>query len=346
MVPESRALALSTAGYESPPLVESHNAADLERLQQLWRDRIRDSDTRDYPIGPGDVLEIAVPAMEEISTRTVRVSGEGTIELPFVGEVHTTGLTEEELSETIRQRLKSYMHHPRVALFVREYRSRQVAVIGAVDKPGLYSLASGGDTVLEVVTQAGGLKEDAAPRLYLLPAEPVKREHAQMLAATLPAQFLKRDPSPLILKTADPIEIDLQTIAHGGASSYLSLPVRPGDVIIVPGGGEVLVQGWVEKPASYKITPGLTVLGAIAAAGGPHFAANTSAVRILRAGKSGEKIMMETDLEKVKIGERPDIAVQDGDVVEVTSSSSKLVPYGVYHFFSTVFRVGATIRGY
>jgi polysaccharide export outer membrane protein len=114
-------------------------------------------------------------------------------------------------------------------------------------------------------------------------------------------------------------------------------------VILVPGSGAVLVQGWVEKPGSYKITPGLTVLGAVAAAGGPLFPADTSAVNVMRTGKDGGKILLLADIEKIKRGERSDVSVQEGDVIEVAASGPKLVPYGVYRFFSAVFHIGAGV---
>ena len=157
-----------------PAVLTANNqeAADLERLTLLWQKRTHEGAASDYPIGPGDVLEIAVPAMEELSNRTVRVSGEGTISLPFIGVVRASGLTEEELRAEIRRRLEvDYMYNPQVNLFVREYRSRQVAVIGAVGKPGLYSLASETDTLLDMISLAGGMKEEAAPRLHFIPAE-------------------------------------------------------------------------------------------------------------------------------------------------------------------------------
>ena len=109
---------------------------------------------------------------------------------------------------------------------------------------------------------------------------------------------------------------------------------------MVPGSGQVLVQGWVEKPGAYRITPGLTALGAVAAAGGPLFAADTSAVQVIRTGKWGERISYLADLEKIKHGEKPDISAQEGDVIEVASSGPKLVPYGIYRFFTTIFNVG------
>jgi len=96
----------------------------------------------------------------------------------------------------------------------------------------------------------------------------------------------------------------------------------------------------VEKPASYKITPGLTVLGAVGAAGGTHFAADTRTVKVLRVGRDGEKKAFLVDLEKIRNGNSSDIAVQEGDVIEVPSSTAKLIPYGFYSFVTTLFRSG------
>jgi polysaccharide export outer membrane protein len=312
----------------------------LERLAQLWQRRTQDRPLTDYPIGSGDVLEITVPAMEELRGRVVRVSGEGTIALPLIGVVKAAGLTEEALREAIRRQLENYMHNPQLDLFVRDYRSRQVAVIGAVTKPGLYNLASETDTILDLVALAGGMRDEAAQRILLIPAEPADPGMTKALAAILPAQLVSQDPSPLFLKQTDPLVIDLNNLAHGGHQLYLSLPARPGDVIMVPGSGQVLVQGWVEKPGAYRITPGLTALGAVAAAGGPLFAADTSAVQVIRTGKRGERISYLADLEKIKTGEKPDIAAQEGDVIEVAASGPKLVPYGIYRFFTSIFNVG------
>lgn len=79
----------------------------LERLAQLWQRRTQDRPLTDYPMGPGDILEITVPAMEELRGRVVRISGEGTIALPLIGAVKAAGLTEEELREAIRRRLEN-----------------------------------------------------------------------------------------------------------------------------------------------------------------------------------------------------------------------------------------------
>ena len=142
------------------------------------------------------------------------------------------------------------MRNPQVNLFVREFRSRQVAVLGAVQKPGLHNLASGADTIFDMISQAGGMRADAAQRILLIPADPVEPEKAKAIAATLPAQVVSQDPSPLILKDIDPIVVNTSTLLRGGNQAYLGLPARPGDVIVVPGASEALIQGWIEKPGS------------------------------------------------------------------------------------------------
>lgn len=319
---------------------ESSRQTDLERLDLMWQSRIREDGALDFPIGPGDVLEISVPGMEELSTRTVQVSGTGTISLPFVGEVQASGQTQEGLREEIRHLLEeNYMYNPQVNLLVREYRSRQVAVVGAVEKPGLYNLASRTDTLLDMISMAGGMKSGAAPRIHFIPAEPIADGKTKELASLFPTQLVNADPSSLILEKANPIVIDLKLLTMRDNQTYLALPARPGDVIMVPGAGDIVVDGWVQKPGSYKITSELTVMGAVAAAV-PLFAADTSSVRIFRVGKGGEKTSFLIDLNKIKRGESTDLPVQEGDIIDVSASGPKLVPYGIYSLFNTAFRVG------
>jgi protein involved in polysaccharide export with SLBB domain len=316
------------------------DSGDVQRLADLWRKRSREKADADFPIGVGDVLEISVPAIEELRSRTVRIAGDGTIALPFIGKITAAGLTEEELQQNVVERLKQYMYDPRVITFVKEYRSRQVAVLGAVPKPGLYSVSSGADTLMDVLSEAGGIEPGADPKVYLIPAEPAGNGEQAKIAATMPQHLLKQDPAPLILKRTDPILIDVKQISFGGNQQYLSLPVRPGDVIMVPSGGQVLVEGWVEKPGAYGLSPGLTVAGIVVQAGGPLYPAEVNSVKIIRAEKGGSKSFIYADLEKIKQGDSPDIPLQGGDIVEVAARTSRLVPYGFYRFFSTIVNVG------
>src|SRR5690349_22259235 len=69
--------------------------SDLDKLAKVWQKRSQENEFSDYPVGIGDVLEISVPAIEELRARTLRISGDGTISLPFVGKIQAAGLTQE-----------------------------------------------------------------------------------------------------------------------------------------------------------------------------------------------------------------------------------------------------------
>ena len=112
---------------------------------------------------------------------------------------------------------------------------------------------------------------------------------------------------------------------------------------MVPGGGQVLVEGWVEKPGAYKISQGITVAGVVAEAGGPLFPADLNTVRVIRSDKDGNRSFITVDLEKIKRGESTDISLNGGDIVEVSAQTSKLVPYGLYKVFTSIVNVGASI---
>jgi polysaccharide export outer membrane protein len=343
-----------------PPMVATRTTANLgadthsvderpgeELLRQLWQRRAQDQGEADYPLGPGDTIEVSVAALAEITNKVVRVSRAGLITLPLVGKVRAGGLTEEALSEEIRRRLAAeYMHDPQVNLLVREYRSRQVAVVGAVEKPGLYSLTSDTDTLLDMISLAGGMQRDAGRYLQLIPAEPVEKDKVQALAAAFPESLRQKGVSPIFLKRTEPLVIDTGARATAPGQLYLAIPARPGDVIVVPGAGEAMVEGWVERPGTYKVTANTTVSAVIAAAGGPLYAADTSAIKIIRTNGVGARTSMDLDLTDLKHGRILDPPVHDGDIIEVASSSPKLVPYGLYRLLTTVVHIGGSVPLY
>ena len=337
---------------------EEQAAADPQRLAELWKDRTRPLPYSDYPIGPGDILQISVPSIEVLKDRSVRVSGDNTIALPLVGELRVDGLTEPNLRHALERRLDKYMYDPQIEVFVKEYRSRQVAVTGAVDKPGHYNLTGQADTILDMITLAGGLREDAADRIVLIPAESNygtsskagsvraaahKSNPREKLATSSSASLQDRAIIGRARASLNPVVISLRNVdLASDATNYLDLPVRPRDVIVVPSGGSVMVEGWVRNPGAVRITPGLTVLGAVAAVGGPLFAADTGSVTIVRSGQRGEKVVLKSDLEKIMHRRKPDLEVQQDDVIVVDYSNAAIVPYFFYMLFNR-FGIGAGI---
>jgi protein involved in polysaccharide export with SLBB domain len=362
--------AITADGAAANPAAALDNSSDVARLDALWRQRTRDNSVGDFTVGPGDVLEVSVPAIDELKDRSVRVSGENTIALPLAGVINVKGLTEQGVRDQIKQRLQKYMYDPQVDVFTKQYESRQVAVVGMVQKPGLYTLTSPNDTILAMISRAGGTTAEGAQRILLIPAPPGKgAETSAMLAAasqlsvapasapaapkattaeqpekanegiavqrvgegeSVPASY--QPPAtqmPAGLDSADPIVIDLNNTHN---ENELAIPARPGDVIIVPAAGQVMVKGWVQNTGAFKITPGMTVLGAVTAAGGEMFSSDAV---ILRAGatSSSSKIEIPVDLAAIQKGTAPDVPVQGGDVVIVRKSVAGAVPYAAYTMF-------------
>jgi protein involved in polysaccharide export with SLBB domain len=137
-----------------------------------------------------------------------------------------------------------------------------------------------------------------------------------------------RDPAGLNSVTRQrPAEQVVISTSRAEDQRYLELPAKPGDVIVVPAAGQVTVQGWVDKPGAFPITSGMTVLGSVAAAGGPLF---SSSATLLREQSEGHKVEVALDLDKMKHGEQPDLPVQGGDVVVVERSAVGAVPYSLY----------------
>jgi protein involved in polysaccharide export with SLBB domain len=144
------------------------STSDRQRLEELWRKRTGDSFGSDFTLGPGDVIEVSVP-LEELQHREVRVSPRDTITLPLAGVVDVTGMTEQNLTDALHLRLAKYMYDPPISLYVSHYGSREVAVMGAVAKPDLYTLASGSDTLMGMISKAGGMTGDAAGKVVFVP---------------------------------------------------------------------------------------------------------------------------------------------------------------------------------
>jgi polysaccharide biosynthesis/export protein len=340
----------------------SRDAQGEESLAALFRKRTEGPVVQDYPIGPGDVLEVSVPPIDELSKVTEQVDADGTISLPMLGTLKAGGLTKQQLCAELRDKLKTYMYKPDVEVFVKRYNSREVAVVGAVNRPGLITLSAPNETVLDMLTSAGGITSSAADEVILLPAEYSSRSAAGRIAQVsaetpAPADGLRQgteaaapsrgalehnEAGALIRQNSHPLIIPIKSSALAGSAGYLNMPVRPGDVLVVPGGGEVMVVGWVQHPGHFRVGSGLTVLGAIGAAGGPMYAADTADIHLVRTRRDGSKLVLRVNLSRIKDGTEADLPVRGNDVIDVPYSNLKIGPYVFYSILTRV-GVGAPI---
>lgn len=308
------------------------------RLAELRASRSARSTSGDYVVGEGDLLSIDAVNLPEM-TKRVRVDGQGNITLPLVETVAVGGKTVAEVQRDLGTRLRKYVYDPQVSVFVEEYRSQQIAVMGAVQRPGLVSETGDHTSVLDAISAAGGMTADAGSRLYLIPVESRSGTKAAAGVRTVAtADDVNR------LADAAPIVIDTAAVDETVQQQFFSLPVQGGDVIVVPRAGEFVADGWVNKPGTYPITSGLTVRGAIATAGGFAFPADKHNVRIVHSAPNGATEVRDVDYNAIVAEKTPDIFIQQGDVVEVGSSKAKLIPYGAYKVTADIIRVGAGIR--
>lgn len=319
----------------------------------LWERRTKQGDSYDFPVGPGDVLHIQVADLKEFEQLTVRVDGDGTIDLPLTGNMAVAGMDEDQVRQAIAARVGEYVIDPRVHVFISQYYSRSVSVMGMVAKPGAYPLAGPSDSILDVIGRAGGMREGAAQRVVLFPMEtninainrdassdgtvgcadevtggnnqlgpsPNCRVPSPSSAALATSGDTLELPKEVSKTKGSTIVIDLTKPALAGC---LDIPARPGDVVLVPPAGQVGVYGWVEKPGIFDVTPGMTVLGAVTAAGGAPFSSNAE---ILRTSSDGQREVVPIDLSRVEKGGQRDVAVEAGDLVLVRASALGAVPY-------------------
>lgn len=117
----------------------------------------------DYTIQPLDILEIKI-YMEDDLQRYYRVSQNGYISYPFIGEVLVTGLTVSALEKELTHLLSpDYFNNPQITIFVERYHSRRIFILGAVNNPGSYDIPAEKElTVVEAISLAGGFTEEAA----------------------------------------------------------------------------------------------------------------------------------------------------------------------------------------
>jgi polysaccharide biosynthesis/export protein len=339
--------ACTTQTATQPPAAGTAPVADApdpstgnDNLASLCAQRASANSAKDFTIGPGDVIQINVPGTDEFRNYQARVSPTGALELPLVGSVQAAGLTEQGLTDELKKHLGEYIRSPDVEVLVAQYQSREVGVAGMVQKPGPYTLVSPSETLLDVMSQAGGTAPTAANQIYFIPGQagaplpghaglPI-RGQAGSQTLTIPPVNAAGAPTGQLSARQDIHVIDLSNPA---SSKYMSCPARPGDVLIAPATGLVMVQGWVRQPGSFPIAPRMTVLGAVDAAGGAMF---SSDAHLLRSNSSGTKVDTPLDLSKIASGKQPDIPVESGDVVAVFGSVIGAVPYAFYTLFTRV----------
>jgi polysaccharide export outer membrane protein len=243
-------------------------------------------------IGPGDEVHVQVfdtPDLDE----NARVTDSGDLPLVLGGKIKLASLTPLEAARSIEGALiqAHVMYSPRVMVTVTQYATQNVTVFGQVVKPGTYPINTP-RSVLDVLGLAGGLT-DLADRHVIIERHTSHRQ--------------------------------ISYYVSNRASDFLdqTVLVNPGDKVLVARAGIVYVLGDVGRAGGYPMTNNdgtLTVLQAIAAAGGTASSAVPSHTRLIRRTASGGYQSDPVPFSAMQKGKKPDIQLQAGDIVYVPFS--------------------------
>ncbi len=254
-------------------------------------------------IGPGDLLRITFVREPELEQR-IRVLDSGQIVLALAGAVSVQGLTPAQAAARIAAQYRDgkFLLHPEVSVFVEEYATETVTILGQVAHPGNFRLDAP-RSLIDVLSLAGGLNE-FADRHIVVERAAKNGEPAERIRAFLP-------------NSAD-------------AALNDNVLVRPGDTVIVPKAGIVYVLGDVAHPGGYVMQNDsqLTVLQAIALAAGASKTASEKRVRLVR-NVDGLTQSIDLPLRDMERGRQPDVPLQANDILYVPFSLAKNLSMGI-----------------
>lgn len=309
-----------------------------DRLQTLLQERHADQTKQtsgSYRIGPGDVLRFEVFEVQELN-REVRVRPDGSITLPLIGVIQTQGKSEQEVQDEVSKRLEEFVYTPQVQVFISQYGAQKISVIGEVQKPGAYPLLRDNYTLAELMGEAGGRTEKASSIIVLIPALP-DQQNATPLAQDQVARARLADPNQRF-----GIEIYFDDLVGSISKPPVIIPLRAGDTVIVPEAGMVQIDGEVNKPGSFQLASRMSLIGAVATAGGLTYSADVNQVEVIRELGEGKKALITVNLEQIALQQGNDIRLRDGDVVRVPSHGSRFATRQVINTLNSFLHFGVS----
>jgi polysaccharide export outer membrane protein len=266
-----------------------------------------------YILGPGDEIRVSVVDLDEVGQYPTRIDLRGTINLPIAGRLDAAGLTAEQLEAQIAERLSGYLQNPDVTVAITEMNGQPVTVLGSVTQPGVQQV-QGRKTLMEVVSQAGGLSPDAG---YAIRIARLKER------GTIPLDNVKEDETGQYWIA----EVGVTEVLGGEAPSK-NIPVKADDVITVAKGRLVYVLGAVNKTGGFLLgeRQRVTVLEALSMAEGLGRYAQSSDVKILRKTPDPDRREeIAVNLKRILKGSDSDVSMQAEDILFVPESTGKKI---------------------
>ena len=254
------------------------------------------------------MLDIRVFNKPQFSRDGVRVDSRGLIRMPLIpGEIQAACRTEQELASDITTRYLDYLRNPQVDVFIKDYQSQPVAVLGAVRVPSRFQLQRR-VRLLELLSHVGGPTDTAGRSIQIVhTATPSLCENPAQVGSDASGGALDN------YKLSETLKGEEQ------ANPY----VHPGDVVSIPEAEQAFVVGNVLHPTAIPLRESVTVTRAIAMSGGTMPDTKGDRVRIVRQPPGGAKTEIFVDLKAIDRQKAEDVVLQPGDIVDVPTSGSK-----------------------
>jgi polysaccharide export outer membrane protein len=249
--------------------------------------RLKNRPPTEYLLGPEDTVEISVFRYDELKMETT-ISPMGKISYYLINDIQAAGLTQFQLRDKIKEELTKFIKDPEVVVRITEYRSHKVFVLGQIINPGVFHMRND-FTLVEAISAAGGIAADA----YLGGA------------------YVVRDGEILL--------VNFQKLIEKGNMGE-NIPLMSNDLIYIPDSKEqrVFVIGEVNRQSAIPIGNGLTLLEAIAEAGGFTHDADQEAILMMRGNLSEPQLM---SINAKRMGLTTNIPLRRGDMIYVASSA-------------------------
>ena len=264
-----------------------------------------------YLLGPEDLISIRVLQAPELAEKAIPVNLGGDIEVPFIGRVHAAGLSAERLTQELTMRYATLVRTPEVSVHVEEYRSQPVSVLGAVNTPGVQQIR-GHKSLAEVIAMAGGIRQDSGNTITI---------SRRLVYGRLPLANAQDDPkSPISVAS-----IDIKALMEG-RNPEVNIPIQPEDVISVPRAEMIYVVGDVQRAGGFVLTErrSMSILEALAMAGGANRTANSKAARVLRMPSEGaSRVEVAVDVRNILNGKAKDLDMHANDILFIPENVAK-----------------------
>ncbi|MGD0831129.1 MAG: polysaccharide biosynthesis/export family protein [Terracidiphilus sp.] len=264
-----------------------------------------------YVVGPRDKLAIHVIDEDEIGANPYTIDLNGNIVLPRIGSIHVAGLTTGQIESKLTSCFHALLKKPIVTVSVTEFRSQPVTVLGAVANPGTLQI-EGRKNLLEVISEAGGLKEDAGNTIQIT---------RQISHGALPLTGAHLDSSG----NYSVGQVSVRSIVKAQNPSQ-NIPILPYDVITVPRAEMVYVVGAVNKAGGFVLSERseMSVLELLSLAQGMNRTAGGKNAHILRANETSTgREEIPINLNRIIGGKSPDVNLRSNDILFVPNSGGK-----------------------